>query len=90
MINKIYVLQFDSDWQDVADRLFISRVSMFNYLKRKMFDYNFISRFSKVDEFIYDKETKSYSIGNKYYDIKVTGYDNGDIKTAVIKEKYYG
>ena len=89
-MNKIYVLQFDSDWQDVAERLFTSKESMLNYLNKNMFDYYFISDFSKVDEFIYDKETKSYYIGNKYYDIKVTRYDNGNIKTAVIEEKYYG
>ena len=89
-MNKIYVLQYDSDYQDVAERIFISKASMLDYLKKNMFDYDFISRFSKVDEFIYDKESKSYSIVYKYYNIKVTRYNNGNIKTAVIEEKYYG
>lgn len=89
-MNKLYVLQIDSDYQDVTNRIFISKTSMFDYLKKNMFDYYFISNFSKVDEFIYDKETKSYSIGDKYYTIDVIRYDNGDIKTAVIKEMYYG
>ena len=88
-MNKLYVLQIDSDWQDVAERIFISKTSMFDYLKKNMFDYDFISDFSKVNEFIYDKESKSYIISDKYYDIKVTRHDNGNIKTAVIKEKYY-
>lgn len=88
-MNKLYVLQYDSDYQDVAERIFINKVSMFDFLKKNMFDYYFISNFSKVDEFVYDEETKSYSDGDKYYTIDVTRYNNGDIKTAVIKEKYY-